>query len=467
MLVTPKVKRQLRLQAIVFMVLFLSTIGLLAWLSTRYVYETDWTSSNRHTASPATIALLGQLDKPVIITAFVTETSTAARNEIVRLTGLYLGHKANVTVKYVDPTTEPGLARERGVNVDGELVIEYDGRVEHLQELSEQGLTNTLQRLARSGERWIVFLDGHGERSPQGTNNFDYTIWGKQLASKGLKTRRINLAKTPAIPDNTAILVIADPQADLLDGEVILIEKYLASGGNILWLAEPGSLHGMDRIGEHLGLEFLPGVVVDLNTQVLNISDPRFVLVSDYSPATITRGFDTVTLFPGARGIEFNGAETWDGETLLETLPSTWAEAGAETGELNGDIMLDPGEDIAGPLVLGLSLTRAMPVTPATGATQAAAPNNNEQQRVVVIGDADFLSDSYLGQGGNLDLSMRILNWLARDEALISIPPKTAPDSQLDLSSAAQATIGFGVLLVMPLILLASGITIWWRRRKR
>lgn len=463
MLVTPQVKRQLRFQAILFMVLFLSIIGLLAWLSTRYVYETDWTASKRNTASATTVALLEQLDKPVIITAFVTSASAAARNEIARLTNLYIGHKANVTVKYVDPTSEPALARERGVNVDGELVIEYDGRVEHLQDLNEQSLTNTLQRLARSGERWIFFLEGHGERNPQGTATFDYTAWGKQLDSKGLKTRRLNLAKNAAIPANAAVLVIADPQTDLLAGEIRIIEKYLADGGNVLWLAEPQSLHGMDLIGEHLGLEFLPGIIVDPNTEALNINDPRFALVSDYSPTAITRDFDTVTLFPGARGIEFNGAETWDAETLLETLPRTWAE----TGEFNSEISLDPGDDIAGPLVLGLSLTRAIAVKPEAAPSPATPANSNTQQRVVVIGDADFLSDAYLGQGGNLDLSMRILNWLTRDESLLSIPVKTAPDGQLDLSKAAQASIGFGFLIVIPLLLLASGTTIWWRRRKR
>lgn len=464
MLVTPKVKRQLRVQAIVFMVLFLSVIGLLGWLSTRYVYEADWTASHRNTASPATIALLDHLDKPVVITAFVTEASSAARKEIARLTGLYVGHKAAVSVKYVDPTVEPGLARERGVNVDGELVIEYDGRVEHLQDLNEQGLTNALQRLARSGERWIVFLEGHGERNPHGSTNFDYTNWSKELANKGLKTRRINLAKDSAVPDNAAVLVIADPQKDLFDGEVKLIEKYLAEGGNVLWLTEPGSLHGMERIGEHFGLEFLPGIIVDLNSQVLGINDPRFVLVSDYSQTAITLGFDTVSLFPGARGIEFNGAETWDGETFLETLPRSWAEM----GEINGDLALDPGEDIAGPLVLGISLSRVPPATAAAAAASATpAAASDKQQRAVVIGDADFLSNAYLGQGGNLDLGMRILNWLTHDDTLLAIPAKTATDAQLDLSKIAQASIGFGILLVMPLIFLSSGFFIWWRRRKR
>ena len=139
----------------------------------------------------------------------------------------------------------------------------------------------------------------------------------------------------------------------------------------------------------------------------------------------------------------------------------------AETGEFNSEISLDPGDDIAGPLVLGLSLTRAIAVKPEAAPSPATPANSNTQQRVVVIGDADFLSDAYLGQGGNLDLSMRILNWLTRDESLLSIPVKTAPDGQLDLSKAAQASIGFGFLIVIPLLLLASGTTIWWRRRKR
>jgi ABC-type uncharacterized transport system involved in gliding motility auxiliary subunit len=94
---------------------------------------------------------------------------------------------------------------------------------------------------------------------------------------------------------------------------------------------------------------------------------------------------------------------------------------------------------------------------------QASSPT----QRVAVIGDADFISNAYLGNGANLDLGNRLVNWLSHDDALIRIPPRTAPDTQLTLTPTLSLAIGLGFLAVIPLGLLAAGGTIWWRRRKR
>ena len=68
--VSNKSRHQVRLQGWTFVVLFLTVIGLLAWLSTRYNYQADWTASGRHTLSEASTTLLGKLDGPVTITSF-------------------------------------------------------------------------------------------------------------------------------------------------------------------------------------------------------------------------------------------------------------------------------------------------------------------------------------------------------------------------------------------------------------
>jgi len=83
--------------------------------------------------------------------------------------------------------------RAAGVRLDGELVIEYSGRKENLSQLSEEAFTNTLARLGRGGERWVVFVTGHGERSPDRQANFDLSSWAGQLTKRGLKTRSIAL----------------------------------------------------------------------------------------------------------------------------------------------------------------------------------------------------------------------------------------------------------------------------------
>ncbi len=481
MQVTRKSRLFIRIQNIAFVALFLTAVGLAAWLSTRYVYEADWTAGSRNTLSEASRKLLATLSEPVQITAYVREEE-GLRKAINDLVARYRREKPDIALSFVNPDTAPERVREFGIRSDGELLIEYRGRKERLQALSEQAMTNILQRLARNKERWIAFLEGHGERAAHGQANHDLGTFVQEMEQRGFTVQSLNLAKTPAIPANVSALAIAGPQVKLLPGEVELIRGYLERGGNLLWLGDPGELYGLEPIADMLGVKFLSGVIVDPNTQTIGIQDPAMVLVAEYREAqAITRNFNTVTVFPWTAGLSVNAPAGWTAESFLTTLPKTWLE----TGNLDGPIRLDPNtDDRAGPLDIGVALTRDVPektagpeggVVRTAGTNDAAGTEKKEadkkqpprQQRVAVIGDGDFLSNSYLGNGGNLELGLNIMNWLSHDDQFIDVPAKTAPDLQLNLSRAAYAVIGLGFLFVLPAVLLGAGLTIWLKRRRR
>jgi ABC-type uncharacterized transport system involved in gliding motility auxiliary subunit len=449
---THKTRRFLRLKNTLLVVLFISIIGMLAWLSTRYDYQADWTASGRHTLSAASVALLNQAKGPITVSAFVRAVGSN-RKSITEMIARYQRHKADIQLTFVDPTAAPNQVRDEGVSAEGELVLRYAGRKEIIRDTSEQGITNALQRLLRNGERWIVFLEGHGERNPLGRANHDLGDWVRQIEAKGFKAQTLNLATHGQIPDNTTTLVIAGPQLDLLPGEVTLIQRYLAQGGSLLWLGDPGSLHGLAPIARLLGVEFLPGVIVDPSVQVYSINNPAFALAADYGNHIITRGFNVITLFPIASGLKITAPEGWQSQPFIITGERSWAE----TGPLAGEIRYTENEDIAGPLTLGASISRTL--TP--------DDKTRIQQRVVVLGDGDFLSNAYLGNGGNLNLGMNIMNWLSRDETLIAIPVKTAPDLNLALSPVASGIIAVTFLFGIPLLLAGAGLLIWVRRRRQ
>ncbi len=440
-------KNQLRLQNLIFIVLFLSIIILLGWLSNRYALESDWTSNNRNTLSEASIQLIATLDKPVEIEAFVRE-GDLEREAISDLISRYQRNKADITLRFVNPDTEPQKVREQGITVMGELVIHYDKQRENIKLISEENITNALQRLARADERWIVFLSGHGERDPLGEANFHVGEWGSQLQKKGFQLQRINLSTHPEIPSNTAALVIADPQTPLLPGEIAMIQRYIEQGGNLLWLLEPEQPTNLQPLAEQLNIEIQPGTVVDPTGQLLGISDPRFAIVSEYSQHPITAQMEALTLFPQAGGLLIEQESHWKTDTLLTTLARSWLEQ----DEIVEVVDFNSGKDYPGPIILGLTMTRQLA---------------EREQRVVVIHDADFISNSYLGNGGNLDLGINIINWLSHDDRFVAIPTKSSHDNHLELSTLDQAIIGFSFLLIIPGGLLVAGIWIWLRRRKR
>ena len=158
MLVSPKSRMRIRVENILFVLLFLSAVGLLGWLSTRYHVQEDWTVGGRNTLSASSQELLARLTGPVRITAYVREDE-ALRTGIQDLVARYQRHKADITLAFVNPDASPEQVRQLGITApDGELLIEYQGRTERLSSISEQDMTNALQRAARhwssqSGQR--------------------------------------------------------------------------------------------------------------------------------------------------------------------------------------------------------------------------------------------------------------------------------------------------------------------------
>ena len=447
----PSLRRRLWLQNQLFTLLFALAMGLLAWLSTRYPLQADWTANGRNTLSAASQALLARMDAPIQITAYVRE-QPALRDAIARVIGRYQRYKPDLTLHFVNPDLLPDRARELGISGDGLLYVDYGGRSEKLQQLNEQALTRVLQRLSRPGERAVLFLDGHGERKPLGVANHDLGTFGQELEKIGIRPRPLNLVAEARIPTDAAALVIAGSRTPLALGAVEAILEYVRQGGHLLWLRDPDEPAVLQPLAAVLGIAFLPGVVVDADAPGLGIQNPAFIPIADYGPHPITEKLRAPALLPQAAALTVQPGGGWTAAVLLESQPRSWTE----TGPLEGPMQFDPDSaERSGPLTVGVALVRPRP--------DAAL----SQQRIVVIGDGDFLSNTYLGNGANLELGLNMFNWLTVDEVPILIPPRIAPDPNLTLSAGALALIAAVFLIGLPVTLIASGWLIWFRRRRR
>ncbi len=433
--------------------LLLITITIsLAWLSVRNVYVADWTENSRHTLSETSQLVLEKLDKPVQITAYIREDK-ATRGRIRLLIERYQRYKDDFHLQaFINPDTVPQQVRELGIK-NGDLLITYGDRSERLNKLTEQALTNLLEALSRTSESWVAVLEGHGERRVEGKANHDISQFSKHLTQRGFQVQPINLATVHSVPNNAAMLVIASPLVDLLTEEVDIISDYVDQGGNLLWLTEPGELKGLQPVADKLGLKFYPGTLVDPTTLTYKIQQPTIVLATQYPKHIAVEDFNILTLFPETvamhqTGNTQQGNSDWYASVLLHTNQSAWSEQ----GELAGEVVFDKDIDARGPLPFAYALSRTL--------------DNKPEQRIIVIGDGDFLSNAWLGNSGNLDLGLRLMNWLSRNDAYLKIPARTRNDVSFELTRTGMMFMGVGFLLLLPCLLIGTGIFIWLRRRR-
>lgn len=441
-----KIKLQLQIHHWVFVILLLLIAGLLGAASRIYHKSWDVTFNARNSLSAGSIELLGKIKAPISITVYTAASSDTGKAATDFLTP-YQRSPANIKLTFVDPAEQPMLARQAGIQREGEMIVQVGKRSDHLGNYNESAFTNLLMRLARDQDRLVLYLDGHGERKLDGQANHDLGDFGVQLASRGFKSAPLNLALAQEVPHNASVLLIAGPRVDLLPAEVEKLKQFIQRGGNLLWLADQEPLHGLQALVEQLGIALTPGTVLDPQAQEMKVA-ATFAIGAAYGRHPLFENFNVITVFPFAREVvALEGERGWRATPLVQVAARGWLE----NGKLDDKAAFDKGRDKAGPITIAVALERNV---------------ETREQRVAVIGNGNFLANQYLGNAGNLDLGINLVNWLAGDENLIAIQPRATRDAQVELSQNATLFIVIGFLIVLPIAFLAAGGWVWWRRRK-
>jgi hypothetical protein len=424
--------------------LMLICLGLVLYVSSFYPLQWDWSQQGRNQLHPQTLALLQQLDGALKISAFVPDLPVQ-RAEITLLTDKYRQHYPQLNLKFIDPSQEPQLARKLDIQQTPLLLLEYAGKQERISTVNEQVLTEAIARLSTDNLGWIAGITGHGEAALSGNRNFDLGSFGKLLENKSYKLIELALSSTGQVPENARLLILAAPATALTDDETAILLNYLERGGNLLWLADGWISQPLTH---YLGITFLPGTVVDAAAADLGMDSPTIAIGKIPDGAPLEKHLEAAVFLPHARVPEIM-TDKWAAAPLLQTGARSWNE----TGRLKGSIARDPqsGEQ-RGPLTLALALSRET--------------TDDKQQKIIVVGDSDFLSNSFIGNGANRDFGLALIHWLSDNRQLIDIPEFTPPDQQLHWNPATIAWVAALFLFGIPLLLTATGLFIGWRRKK-
>ena len=429
------------------LLLVLVAAGALFQLAARYPAQWDVTQNALNSLEPGSVDALALLKGPVKITVYATEQDAQLgdiRKLIREFVSLYQRYKPDISLNFIDPVKDAEAMRKASIKGNGEMVVEFAGRNEHITTLNEQTLSSALLRLAHNKDQLLMYLGGHGERKLEGMANHDLGEFGERLKQLGYRTGSLNLAVAQDVPANASMLVLTHPQTKLMPGEVSKLLRYIDNGGNLLWLVDAEPLRGLEPLAEKLGITFMPGIVIDPAAQEMN-APLNWALGAGYPPHVITRDFDLITVFPDARAISIEQKDDWQTHTLVEGASHGWVS------DHGVGKHLDKNRDIPGPVSLAVTLQRTV---------------NDREQRIIVVGNGAFLANVYSGNGGNLDLGINIVNWLANEERLITVQPRAAKDGKITLSKNQLTTISVSFLIVLPLLLTAMGTLQWWRRKR-
>ena len=475
----------------------LGMVGVLlvvAYLSVLYPLRFDLTDEGLHSLSEQTVAMLERIEKPVHIVFF----HDPLLRPTVELYELIAEQTPLVTADFYDPMINPAQARMRGVQFAGTAVLESEGRTMQLHGGEEVDIANGILRIAQDANQRVCFLDGHGEADPFSAESHDHMegeaehahgLGGKTMVHErhgmakarhaletlNYKVEKVSLVRGTGALSGCAVLVVAGPKVPFLETEIAAVGDFLAANGSAFFMLDPFVQSGLEPVLRELGVMLDDNIVIDEARHFwADMSSPA---VTSYNHHQVTRELP-LTFYPGARSLSPT-PERVPGTSITPIVNSSNNSYGETTPDRVG---LDEG-DQAGPNTIMAIISRR-PVTP--GSAQAirlgpqddmppipalppededAKPTSTGRSRIAVVGDSDFATNSFFHILGNGTLFVNTVSYLAAQENLIGIEPRTFDLPRVNLTNRQMKGTFFLTIVLIPGILAVVGIAVWWKQR--
>lgn len=455
----------------------------------------DLTPGHQYSLSRATKDILKQLPDLVTIKLFASSTLppevSFLKRDVDDMLGDYRsagGGKVRVVV--MDPTHDSVAAREAQslqippvqFNVVGQgslqvkegylgLAVQYASGVRQIPFIRksddlEYRLTSFIRELTRTSKPVIGWIQGTAGMGPNGSPQFSAV---RDALNRGYDVRDILLSADSILPAGLKVLVLAGPVDSMPPAQIEPLHQFLANGGSALVMAS-----GMMRSGQ---APMAMGRTVGWNalTRPLGAS-VRSDLVYDLAanaqvglPSQFGQVIMPYPLWPRAISTK---ASTLNAELSNVLLP--WTSSIDTTGAAKGTVTpLLVTSKYGGLKVDAVALSPQQPFSRDSTRSRILAvqiqPKTAGAGRLVVVGNDDFASDHYVQNSPeNIAFLLNAVDWLAQDEALISIRSKDRSPPALAFTPAALGTFVryFNIVGVPLLVALFGGLRLARRRAR-
>ena len=386
-------------------------------------------------------------------------------------------------VRTIDPDKQPSVADTFGVRIYNAAVLETGGRRIQVMSTDENQIALGIIRATRERVTTVCFIEGHDEYPVE---NFEFHThfegvaghshgegssaivqmrfhgvgrMRRALESLGYDVRKIIPATLSAIPAECAAVLDANPRTTYLPGESEMLLHYLAQGGAAVLMYDLGFV-----LESHLATALRTvGVVVEQDVVIDPLdhysTDPEVVAVPVYERHPITRGV-ALTFFPGIRSLALLPPPA--GVTsvpLFLSSPESYTRAVPIVAERQ------PTRGGATPPAAAPPHPGRRVLAAALEGTWPGAAAGSRPFRLVVVGDADFASNSFLPYMANGDLALAMVRWAVREEQAPTVAVRMPVPRLVLLTKSQMQRIFLGIEVILPLLVVTAGAVVWWRRR--
>lgn len=432
-----------------YIAVILAIVGVANWLADHHSKTVDVTANKQYTLSDETKKVTGNLKRNVTIYYFnKSDSYDQARDLFDR----YRNLSSKIKVDYVDPDKKPDVARLEGARAMGDIIVDNGEKKETAKGLTEEELTGALVRASKSGARMACFIEGSGEHQLSDTSRDGYSSIKDALEKNNYKTDTISLIEKPEIPKTCNLVVIGGPKHDYLDPAIDALRKYIQGGGGAVFNFDAVLNVPNEKMGDTPKLAALVSewgvtpngdVILDLSSASRLFGQISPVVGSYEHHPIVNVMQDNATVYPLARSLEVKSPA----EKLFSSTADSYSLVNPKTPI--DESQLEKAKK--GPFVLGAVTTVG------TGSNQG---------KVVVVGSSSWMANNIMSAPiGNRDLALNMMNWLTSDTDLISIRPKEPEDRRLNVTGATMRVLFTTSVVLLPLIVIFSGVSVWWKRR--
>ncbi len=505
-----KATRDTIFQAILyFVVIVLVNVVVSGWF-----FRLDLTRNKVNTLSPATEKLLHELKDHMLVRVFFNSGLPSPYNSNRRALVDMLQEFRSLSdgkLEYdiINPKTPAQIEKGRSdgipqiqVQVENNdklevkrammgLVIEYRAKkqvIPVIQSLSnfEYEMASRIDRLIQTRKKTIAIAQGNGEPSFSNIKKAENALTGRYDVIP------VNFSKP--VPDSVSALVIIQPTTAFADSQLYNLDQYMMRRGRAAFFTSmvnasmrneyATDLHlNLSQLTRKYGFEIKKDLVRDAScasvsvmqreagmTIQTEVPNPYIPIVGNLDKSfVVTQDLHQVVLpFPSQVDTSFARS--------LKLHVTPFATSSGQSGVQTRFYNLNPTAQFTRKmfqehnLLLGAAITgKIHSAIPDTARLARAHPGRMTEgnERVVVMGNGDFIQDAFLRNPDNLSIFLNTVDYLTDNIGLVSIRSKTfLPPPLKPVSETMRAFTKNFIIIFPPLLILAIGL-LYWRRTVR